>query len=197
MGKYKFVKVERINPSENDHSVWYFSPDSIEQIKEHWRKYPASVIREGSRKVAHRIFENGKLGVSHATNEFEEAIQRIHPFTENFLISDMVQIENIAYNNRINDFVQGRTIYLTKGMPVVTIDTRFYHIIGEVYKDELTFPDEERPSITEVRYIQWDGGEHWYAKIGNLDIVDINNNQKWNTKEEARKAAEWYIEKNW
>lgn len=197
MEKYKFVKVGKINPNGDDRTVWYFSPNSVEQIKEHWMKYPASVIREGSRNVAHRIFESGKLGTGHATNEFEEAVQRFHPITNNFLISDMVQLENIAYNNRINDFNSGRKIYLTKGMPVVTMDERFYHIIEEVYKDELTFPDEEKPSLVNVKYMQWDGGYHWYAKIGKLDVTDKDNNQKWNTKEEAEEAARWFIVKNW
>ena len=40
-------------------------------------------------------------------------------------------------------------------------------------------------------------GKHWYAKIGKLDVVDKDNNQKLDTKEEAETAAKWYIEKNW
>ena len=194
MNKYLFVKVEKNNPCEDNHPVWYFSPDSVEQIEEHWRKYPASVIREGSRNISHKIFNNIK---GHISNDFESAVVSVHTYSGNPIFSDMIQVENIAYNNRINDFLNGRKIYLTHGLPVVTIDTRFYHIVDTVYKDSLTFPDEERPSLNEVRYIQWDGGEHWYAKIGKLDITDKDNNQKWNTKEEAKKAAEWYIEKNW
>ena len=50
----------------------------------------------------------------------------------------MVEIENMAYNNRINDFINGRDIYLTHGLSVVTIDSRFYHITENVYKDTLT-----------------------------------------------------------
>jgi hypothetical protein len=197
MEKYKFVKVEAIEPKENSKSIWYFSPSSVEQIKQHWQKYPASVIRDGSRKIANRIFNDGKLGTSHASNEFEDAVMRIHPFTENFLISDMVQIENIAYNQRINDFERGRDIYLPKNMSVVTIDSRFFHITEEVYKDELTFPDEDKPCLEDVRYIQWDGGEHWYAKVGKLDVTDKYNHQKWNTKEQAQEAAQWFINNNW
>lgn len=42
------------------------------------------------------------------------------------------------------------------------------------------------------RFIQWTGGEHWYAKIGDEDIV-VDGNQKWNTKAEAEKAAAKYL----
>ncbi len=37
-------------------------------------------------------------------------------------------------------------------------------------------------------------GNHWYAKIGKLDIKDKDNNMKWNTKAEAEAAAKWFIE---
>ena len=43
----------------------------------------------------------------------------------------------------------------------------------------------------------WEGGQHYYAKIGKLDVLDKNGNQKWNTKEETIEAAKWYIEKYW
>lgn len=45
----------------------------------------------------------------------------------------------------------------------------------------------------EVRYLQWPNGKHWYAKIGNDDVVDAQGNQKWSTKKEAEKAAEWFL----
>lgn len=61
----------------------------------------------------------------------------------------------------------------------------------------LTFPDEDKPTMDDVRFIVWGGGEHFYAKIGKLDVVDEHGNQKWNTKREAEAAARWYIEKNW
>ena len=50
--------------------------------------------------------------------------------------------------------------------------------------------------IDDVKFIMWNGGKHWYAKIGKLDVV-VNGIQKWNTKEEATKAAKQYINENW
>lgn len=37
-------------------------------------------------------------------------------------------------------------------------------------------------------------GTHWYAKIGNMDIKDEKGNMKWDTKEEAEKAAWKFVE---
>jgi len=45
--------------------------------------------------------------------------------------------------------------------------------------------------------LRWGGGEHWYAKIGIIDIVDENGNQKWNTYGEAKQASLDYINRNY
>lgn len=47
-----------------------------------------------------------------------------------------------------------------------------------------------------IQYLQWPGGIHWYAKIDNVDIVDKYGNQKWHTKEKAKKVAEEFIKEN-
>lgn len=46
---------------------------------------------------------------------------------------------------------------------------------------------EEKP-----RFIQWPGGTHYYAKIGDEDIV-VDGKQKWDTKEEAEEAAKKFM----
>lgn len=42
------------------------------------------------------------------------------------------------------------------------------------------------------RFIQWPDGTHWYAKIGDEDIV-VDGKQKWDTKSEAEAAAVKYL----
>lgn len=42
-----------------------------------------------------------------------------------------------------------------------------------------------------IKVFQWQGGKHFYAKVGHLDVVDVaTGNQKWNTSEEAQRQAE-------
>lgn len=52
--------------------------------------------------------------------------------------------------------------------------------------DVFALPEEK------VRFIQWVGGTHWYAKIGDEDIV-VDGRQKWDTKGEAEDAAAKYL----
>jgi len=56
-------------------------------------------------------------------------------------------------------------------------------------REELVFP-ELAPK--DVRIIQWPGGSHYYAKIGNTDVV-VGGEQKWDTKMAAENAAAQYL----
>ena len=52
--------------------------------------------------------------------------------------------------------------------------------------DRLVFPGST------IKILQWPKGIHWYAKIGHVDIV-VDGEQKWNTREQAEKAAQEYL----
>jgi len=69
------------------------------------------------------------------------------------------------------------------------------NIENEIWNENLIFLEEEQYHFDEVRYIQWQDGIHWYAKVGKLDICDKEGNYKWNTKEEAIEAAKYFCKK--
>ena len=71
----------------------------------------------------------------------------------------------------------------------------YFEIVETYYSDKLEYSDFKKPTLDDVRFIQWNGGEHWYAKVNKEDITDEIGRQKWNTKGEAKKAAKWYIAK--
>jgi len=51
----------------------------------------------------------------------------------------------------------------------------------------LWIPKDEGKKLR-ARYMQWANGRHWYAKIGDIDIM-VDGEQKWNTKVEAQEAV--------
>ena len=193
---YKFIKVQSKSLLDNAEAkgYWLFCPQTEEQLIEHWNKYVKPVISDGSRKLAKKIFSGTK---GHFTNDFEQAVEVWMNSTNDSLIVSMLQIENEAFQNRLQMFRSGREIYLSHSIQVVTVDTRFVDILTTTERNVLTFPDEERPEMKDVRFIVWEGGVHYYAKIGKLDIVDKDGNQKWNTRAEAESAARWYINQYW
>ena len=50
---------------------------------------------------------------------------------------------------------------------------------------------------TKVAYSKWPKGTHWYAKVGNDDVVDEQGNQKWYTKKDAQKAVKFFKANNY
>jgi len=188
---YTFVKIKQKINGNNEY--WLFKPKDVAQVVEHWYKYPASVIKEGTHHLVRKVL---KSVIGHCNNDFERAVEVYMAATGTDLRTALVCVENEAFQSRIKS-CGDKEIYLTHGMQVMLFDERVSEVIAEVEKETLTFPDEEKPSASDIRVLVWPGGVHYYAKIGSLDVVDKDGNQKWNTKEEALEAANWYIQENW
>ena len=102
------------------------------------------------------------------------------------------KVENLMLQSRIELFNKGTKFYLNKEM-VVLVDSPILEITNMIIKDTMVYPDDEEMTVKDARYIQWGNGIHWYAKVGKFDVVDKDNNQKWNTKKEAQEATKWFI----
>lgn len=193
---YTFVKVQsKVMPDgKQPQTFWLFRPQTEEQILEHWQKYVSSTIKDGARKLTQKIFKGTR---GHFTNDFEQAVETWQTSMGDGLFHSMAHIEMEALESRLRSFRDGRQIHLNHSIQVVMIDSRFSDIVGVMERGTLTFPDEDKPTMSDVRFIVWKGGTHTYAKIGKLDVVDAHGNQKWNTRQEAEAAARWYIEKYW
>lgn len=64
-------------------------------------------------------------------------------------------------------------------------------VLETVTKKEYIFPDQW--SKDNIRIIKWTQGKHYYAKIGNQDVV-IDDIQKWKTRKQAYKKALEFLE---
>ena len=194
--RYTFVKVQQKAMPNGEHpqTFWLFRPKTEKQIIEHWQKYASSTINDGARILTQKIFKGTK---GHFINDFEQAVVTWQTSMNDSLIHSMKHIEKEALKNRFRSFRDGWQIYLNNSIQVVMIDSRFYEIVSVAERDTLTFPDEDKPTMSDVRFIVWEGGTHTYAKIGKLDVVDNKGRQKWNTRQEAEAAARWYLEKYW
>ena len=187
---YTFVKIK----SKKDGGAnWYFRPKDELQVIEHWYKYPAAVIKDGTRIMVRKVLKNV---IGHFQNNFEIGVEAFMKATGSDLRTALVTVENIAFNSRLKDFGK-HEIYLNNDIQVLLLDERIAEIVVTLEKDTLTFPDEEKPEMKDVRFLVWPGGSHYYSKIGSLDVTDEQGEQKWKTKAEAMKAAEWYIKENW
>lgn len=191
---YKFVKIAPNFGERKGIGTWYFVPNSVEQVIEHFKKIFGQEIKAGVHdKIA---------GYKHASSAWRYAVDMLTMFNLNNLeynnwVFNATVLENQVLNNRIKDFENGKEMYLANGVVQFSPRWDMYDKIDELESNELVYPRESQFHFEEVRYMQWDvpgitKGQHWYAKIGNMDVKDKDGNMKWDTKEEAEEAAKWF-----
>ena len=205
--KYKFARFKNKNGA--PYSDWWFVAETQEDVLAHTEKCFKPAMQHGLDTNLEKSIKSIKSTwcddadpnhFGHAESIAEFAIQLESKFKFGPLCPmTMFQGANSLYDtvvaNRLKD-VEKRPLYLGPEVRefAYTEGNSFYDICEIVEVDELVFP-EPVPILENVKYMQWPGGHHWYAKLGNEDITDYMGNQKWNTKKAAEEAAQWYIKK--
>ena len=197
---YHFVKIKsKLGNDSNGKTFWYFVPNSVEQVIEHFKTIFGKEISAGIRdKMA---------GYKHADTPWRLAIDAtcsVKGFGWDChglpWLDEAISLENMVLQNRIRDFHKYGKIYLANGVTQFGYNEEQFEIVEEIDNETLEYPIEELYHLEDVRYFKWDNdfigvkGVHWYAKVGKYDIVDKNGNQKWNTKDEAEEAARWFCQ---
>lgn len=86
--------------------------------------------------------------------------------------------------------------------PVKVFDTRTVEIeVPRIMDDPRTCLLEAWPTIPEnaeetlkgVKYSQWPGGQHWYARLANGIDVEVDGAGKWDTYDEAVEATKQFV----
>lgn len=219
---YKFVRYITKRGDVETKSPWMFEPRSIDDIHEYTKRYTLPRKRDADRRYSDNIFiAAGKeldgdpaydsndprtihmrmygghpsCSWDHAHYSMFLCEQMLNGRANAFEVNTHMVLKMLESRERFfNDGVRG--FYDEEGLTCHALDDRFTRIVEEIETETLVFPSMKKPSIDEVKFIMWDGGKHWYAKIGKLDVV-VNGEQKWNTKEEAIEAAKQYIEETW
>lgn len=190
---YKFVKIAP-KSDKTKGGTWYFTPNSVEQVIEHFNKIFGQEIKVGVSDYLN--------GYKHPSTAWSYAVDTINRFNinnlehNNWLINATI-LENEVLSNRIKDFQNGLEFYLANGVVQFCPRWDMFEIVDEIDCEELIYPRESQYHLEEVRYLKWNvpgvtEGQHWYAKIGNMDVKDKEGNMKWDTKEEAENAAKWF-----
>ena len=203
--KYEFVRFKDLATGEESHK-WWFAAKTASQVMEHAEKFFKPTMQEGFNSAAHDAIEAIKHGGAFMKHPIDVAASAIESITEikGYERSSPLALFDTAnelllttIKGRLKTIGKGEVVYLEDGVRQFgyTSKNPYFEIIERYYSDKLEYPDFKKPTLDDVRFIQWDGGEHWYAKINKEDIVDEFGRQKWNTKGEAEKAAKYYIEK--
>ena len=188
---YHFVKFN---------NSWYLKVESEQDIIDHHNNILSKHFIAGfeDRKKGTKVCkvswqEEPWVYHAHPETDWNNVVVALGPILGKSWVETAHELENKTLNDRKESFKKGRFVYLTNGLPYCVLPKEEKYE-DEIYSDVLKYPSSKY-SIKDVRYIVWPSGKHYYAKIDNIDIVDMLGNQKWDTREEAQKAAEWFISK--
>lgn len=185
---YHFVKID---------GVWYLKVENKHDIIDHFNVIMKREFKEGFYDRMDNItickgVDGEPMFVGHPTAPWSKAVECYMQIWQCSWIEAAAKLEEETLQSRLKMFEKGKLIYLRDGLTYTTFINMEPEIEDECYKVEMEFPKKDIYTIDDVRYIQWNPNGHWYAKVGNMDIVYAGK-QKWDTKEEAIEASKKYI----
>ena len=191
MKEYKFVKVKNILADTaygDNNDNWYLLCEDITQIEEHFNLYIRGLISDAFKEFSEKLYEQNLADLK-LKSEWGVLCRKISELNNVPFQIASLQCENDLLNARLNLFHKRGSILLSN--KIKHLDPNTFKVVDELIKNNITWPTY---SINDIKIVQWPNGEHYYAKIGNMDIVDDKGNQKWNTYDEAFLNAKKFLE---
>lgn len=183
------IKVKHIS-NYNHQEYWleykdHYLIENIEQYKEYL------LFLNNKFKVSESEIRNNKTFIGHGysqltsiTGMFCGMIDDINDRTP--MLAHLKMLHGNVLATQLKHILNGEKLVInTRGgyFPIKKNDEyKTYDIINNQYTEE------------NIKINKWYGGSHFYAKIGDLDVVDNDGNVKWNTEKRAREVALQFIQ---
>jgi len=186
---YNFVKIK-----DNRTGLkypWILECNDITTLVEHTDKCMGHTIKEGVQDWFGKTMNAKKLSPTyvykeHFTTDWASVCESFAKMRGEHFIASSTRLENEIFQGKAKQLFNGRTLYLRE-IGSYMIDSKDFEITDRLASDTLVYPGYTK---ADIKIKKWDGGTHYYAKIGKMDVIDKEGNQKWNTRWEAQQAAE-------
>ena len=160
---------------------WYMEVQS--------KRVGSAVMNFLSSKEFHYLVSDKPHRKNHFTTEF--GVLLLKESERQFALGNKVGLHSLVVflgdtmmNDKIEQLNKGITLYINR-VGGYAPGCKKFEEIDFLLKDDFIFPDYTEK---DVRVFQWANGIHWYAKIGDVDVV-MKGKQKWKTYEEAKSHA--------
>lgn len=177
---YTFVKLEDKKLTSLQYP-WMLQCSDNDTLDEHNNLYMKSTIEAGVKDIM-RHFTKG----DHYSTDWAIGIYVSSLNTNGNWIESATKLEHRVLSDKIKAMLTCGTIYLRDSGSYMTAPKNKYRIKQQIVMSSMKYPNY---SESDINIRTWDGGRHYYAKIGNLDVVDSKGDQKWNTHKAAMEAA--------
>jgi len=157
--------------------------DSLESYQEYYENFKNKfTIAESEIKTLKNFSGHGHSTLAQIVSCLHEDKSDREP-----MLFHLKKLQGTLLANQVKDILNGNKLVINKhgGYTIIFKDDE-YRILET---------DEKKYTRKDIKINKWFGGKHFYAKISEIDVVDEFGNVKWNTEEDATKAAEKYIKK--
>ena len=168
------VRISKVRWKKLDYG-WLFDIQNYQDMQEWWDN-----VRAGK-----------------AQKDFQEALDYTKGKAHANVIAQLAEMKGISLVDALTNMNEA----LGKGM-ARTLDDQGRLFINDLggyfgYTSEIEVYETKEIDVwalpgQEPRFIQWPCGDHYYAKIGDEDVV-VDGRQKWDTLAEAKDAVEKYL----
>lgn len=181
---YRFVKLhhEKYNIS----YPWMLECKSLDIVRDHANVYLKSIIGDGMNDLLKHITKG-----YHISTYWAQALQIKFWDREVSVLKASTELELQLLTDKLEVIENQGGIYLTDG-PSYMPFTDDFEELDVILKEDISFPFYSEKDINIKR---WNLGVHYYATIGNIDVV-INGVKKWNTPEHAKRMALKFLKDN-
>ena len=195
--RWKYLKKEKVNYCRvrfncSDDTEIRLKITDVKQLKRYQEQYLTSVFH----KELGILLEDIRVGNHSRTfiSPHYEVLNRFNPLLTPF--EACLTLMQQTFAGQLDSLLKGHTLYMT---PLISYTPLDDDEIDNVFSIEEEFSVISRNFFTfdkftedDIRIIKWEGGKHFYAKIGKEDVV-IDNKQKWDTRGEAMECAKLFL----
>ena len=173
---YKFVSFKELKGGR-----WVLEITDGEMLNEYHKKYFGHIITEHLNEL--KTKEEGDVqNWEKWDTSFGRAVAALAP-TYGSMINAATHLENDFFKTKAKDLLREGKIYCDDDYTYFTTNKE---PISTIEKNKMVYPQY---SIEDIRIINWgEHGKHFYAKIGNYDVV-VDDLQKWDSHDEAYEYA--------
>jgi hypothetical protein len=108
------------------------------------------------------------------------------------LLYGAVSANNKAFNAKMNAILRYGSIYVNEAGGWFMLQDHM-KILKTVETENFKFPDILYTE-SDIKISKFQGGRHFYAKVGGFEVVDESGDSKWNTEKYAYSVAKKFLE---
>ena len=164
-----------------------FVAESIEDIVDHSDIYMNKEIEKGVIN-----YFTSKKDKTHFSNRYADTVNKLMTINESNFLVESTSLKNKIIKSKFSMLIKFGKIYLRQiGSYMITNDD--YSITQEVITDKLIYPEDW--SNKDINITKYPNGVHYYASIGNVDVVGSGGMKKWNSYDSAMRNAKVFLSK--